>query len=472
MVLKKTNILWNSNEISKIFNKNIDKDWTCTGVEIDSRKVKPGNIFLAMPGTEFDGHNFIKDAINMGANSLIIKESLNITKDNLNIIKVDDVYKSLILLSKASRKRINNSKNIIAITGSSGKTSTKEMLGHALSTIESTYINPDSYNNHVGVPYSLANMPRNTNYGIFELGMNNLNEISILSKLVKPDIAIITNISEAHIGNFNSIKDIITAKSEIFNGLRSNGYILLNNDHVYYEELEKNISKSKNYNIIKYGFNKNADIRLIKRLVENYGQTLIAEAYGKTYKYKINLDGEHQAINSLAVLGVLLISKCNIEKGLKNLTKVSLPAGRGKRYNLMIKGQDTVLIDDTYNANLSSMVASLKTLCEKAKNNRKVLFFGEMRELGAFSEDLHQKLYGYLISFNIAMIIFVGNKTKNLYKLCNRRIECFWSENVDSLSKEEISNLIKPKDFILVKGSRNMKMEIIVKYLIDNFKGK
>ena len=195
--------------------------------------MKPGNIFLAMPGTEFDGHNFIKDAINMGANSLIIKESLNITKDNLNIIKVDDVYKSLILLSKASRKRINNSKNIIAITGSSGKTSTKEMLGHALSTIESTYINPDSYNNHVGVPYSLANMPRNTNYGIFELGMNNLNEISILSKLVKPDIAIITNISEAHIGNFNSIKDIITAKSEIFNGLRSNGYILLNNDHVY-----------------------------------------------------------------------------------------------------------------------------------------------------------------------------------------------------------------------------------------------
>ena len=364
--------------------------------------MKPGNIFLAMPGTEFDGHNFIKDAINMGANSLIIKESLNITKDNLNIIKVDDVYKSLILLSKASRKRINNSKNIIAITGSSGKTSTKEMLGHALSTIESTYINPDSYNNHVGVPYSLANMPRNTNYGIFELGMNNLNEISILSKLVKPDIAIITNISEAHIGNFNSIKDIITAKSEIFNGLRSNGYILLNNDHIYYKELEKNISKSKNYNIIKYGFNKNADIRLIKRLVENYGQTLIAEAYGKTYKYKINLDGEHQAINSLAVLGVLLISKCNIEKGLKNLTKVSLPAGRGKRYNLMIKGQDTVLIDDTYNANLSSMVASLKTLCEKAKNNRKVLFFGEMRELGAFSEDLHQKLYDYLISFNIS----------------------------------------------------------------------
>ena len=472
MVLKKTNILWNSDEISKIFNKNLDKDWTCTGVEIDSRKVKPGNIFLAMPGTKFDGHSFIKDSINLGANSLIIKESLNITKDNLNIIKVDDVYKSLILLSKASRKRINNTKNIIAITGSSGKTSTKEMLGYALSTVGSTYINPESYNNHVGVPYSLANMPRNTNYGVFELGMNNFNEISILSKLVKPDIAIITNISEAHIGNFNSVKDIIKAKSEIFNGLKSNGYILLNNDHVYYKELEQSISKSKNYNIIKYGFNKNADIRLIKRLVDNYGQTLIVEAYGKTYKYKINLDGEHQAINSLAVLGVLLISKCNIEKGLKNLHKINLPAGRGKRYNLIIKGQNTVLIDDTYNANLSSMVASLKTLYEKAKNNRKVLFFGEMRELGVFSEDLHQKLYDYLISFNISMIIFVGNKTKNLYKLCNRKIECFWSENVDSLSKDEISNLIKPKDFILVKGSRNIKMEIIVKYLLDNFKGK
>ena len=472
MVLKKTNILWNSDEISKIFNKNLDKDWTCTGVEIDSRKVKPGNIFLAMPGTKFDGHSFIKDSINLGANSLIIKESLNITKDNLTIIEVDDVYKSLILLSKASRKRINNSRNIIAITGSSGKTSTKEMLGYALSTVGSTYINPESYNNHVGVPYSLANMPRNTNYGVFELGMNNFNEISILSKLVKPDIAIITNISEAHIGNFNSVKDIIKAKSEIFNGLKSNGYILLNNDHVYYKELEQSISKSKNYNIIKYGFNKNADIRLIKRLVDNYGQTLIVEAYGKTYKYKINLDGEHQAINSLAVLGVLLISKCNIEKGLKNLHKINLPAGRGKRYNLIIKGQNTVLIDDTYNANLSSMVASLKTLYEKAKNNRKVLFFGEMRELGVFSEDLHKKLYDYLISFNVGLVVFIGNQTKQLYKLCMNVIECIWIENMNNSSEDIILNLIKPRDCILVKGSRHMKMEIIVKKLLHNFKGK
>ena len=472
MVLKKINMLWDSNEISNIFKKNIEKDWICNGVEIDSRKVKSGNTFLALPGTKLDGHSFIKDAINLGARSLIIKASSKITEDNLTVIEVDDVYKSLILLAKASRKRINNSKNIIAITGSSGKTSTKEMIGNALSEIGSTYINPASYNNYVGVPYSLANMPRNTDYGVFELGMNNLNEISILSELVQPDIAIITNISEAHIGNFSSVRDIIKAKSEIFDGLRSNGYVLLNNDHTYYKELVQNISKPNNYKIIKYGFNKNADIRLLKRLVENYGQTLIAEAYGKTYKYKINLDGEHQAINSLAVLGVLLISKCNVERGLKKLYKVSLPPGRGRRYNLKVKGQKSVLIDDTYNANLSSMVASLKTLYEIAKSNRKVLFFGEMSELGIFSDDLHKKLYDYLISFNISVIIFVGNKTKSLYKLCNDKIECFWSENTDSLSKEEMSNLIKPKDFILVKGSRDMNMEIIIKYFLDNFKGK
>ena len=472
MVLKKINMLWDSNEISNIFKKNIEKDWICNGVEIDSRKVKSGNTFLALPGTKLDGHSFIKDAINLGARSLIIKESFKIIEDNLTVIEVDDVYKSLILLAKASRKRINNTKNIIAITGSSGKTSTKEMIGKALSEIGSTYINPASYNNYMGVPYSLANMPRNTDYGVFELGMNNLNEISILSELVQPDIAIITNISEAHIGNFSSVRDIIKAKSEIFDGLRSNGYVLLNNDHTYYKELVQNISKPNNYKIIKYGFNKNADIRLLKRLVENYGQTLIAEAYGKTYKYKINLDGEHQAINSLAVLGVLLISKCNVERGLKKLYKVSLPPGRGRRHNLIVKGQKSVLIDDTYNANLSSMVASLKTLYEIAKSNRKVLFFGEMSELGIFSDDLHKKLYDYLISFNISVIIFVGNKTKSLYKLCNKRIECLWSKNIDSLSKEEMFNLIKPKDFILVKGSRNMNMEIIVKYLLVNFKGK
>lgn len=472
MVFKKDNNLWNSKEISETLEKEIKNDLECNAVEIDSRKVKPKSIFLAMPGTKLDGHNFLYDVVKQGVKTIIIKNSFKTSIDDLNVIKVDDVYKSLILLAKASRKRLKSNKNIIAITGSSGKTSTKEMIGQALSSIGQTYINPESFNNHVGVPYSLANMPRNTDYGVFELGMNNLNEISFLSKLVEPNIVIITNISEAHIGNFNSIQEIIKAKVEIFDGLKSNGYILVNNDHVFYQEIKEYINKLNNTNIITYGFNKNANIHLIKRTVNNIGQSIIASAYGREFKYSINLDGEHQAVNSLAVIGTLLITKSDIEKGLNKLFKASLPSGRGSRYNLIIKGKKSILIDDTYNANPSSMIAALKSFNEIAKNKRKVLIFGEMGELGIFSEDLHNKVYNNLINLNISLIIFIGNKTQNLYNSCNTIIECSWSKNVYNAVNDEKFKLLMPKDCILVKGSRHMKLEIIVKHLINKFKGK
>ena len=470
MNIKRDKNLWNADEISDLFSKKIGKDWECNAIEIDSRKVKPGNTFLAMPGTKFDGHDFILEAIKAGAKSIIIKNSLKIPTNKIEVIQVEDVNKSLLRLAKASRKRINKTKNIVAITGSSGKTSTKEMIGKAFSSLGKTFINPGSYNNQVGVPFSLANMPRNIDYGIFELGMNHFNEISVLSKLVQPNIVIITNISEAHIGNFNSIQDIIKAKSEIFNGLKSNGYILINNDN-YYDEIQKYTKNFNQSNILTYGLNKNADIRLVKRYQSKNGQKITAEADGKIYNYKISLDGQHQAINSLAVIGSLLISKCDIQKGLNNIGRTSIPTGRGTKYNLSIKGEKSILIDDTYNANLSSMIASMHSFNEIAKNNRKVLIFGEMGELGIFSESLHKKLYDYLISFNIGLVVFVGNKTKQLYTLCINVIECIWVENISNHSEEKIFNLIKPKDCILVKGSRHMKMEIIVKKLINKFKG-
>jgi len=463
--------LWSADEISNIFNLVIENNWQCNSLEIDSRKVKPGNIFLAMPGTKFDGHDFIIEAIKAGATSIIVKKPYEEFRNKINIIQVNDVYKSLILLAKESRKRSNNSKKIIAITGSSGKTSTKEMLGQAFSTLGATFTNPGSFNNQVGVPFSLANMPRNINYGIFELGMNSFNEISFLSKLVKPDIAIITNISEAHIGNFDSINDIVKAKVEIFDGIKKNGYILINSDN-YFNEIKKYTKRFSKKNILSYGLNKNADIRLIERVPQKNGQKIIAEGFGKIYNYNISLDGQHQAINSLAVIGSLLISNCDINKGLKNLTKATLPAGRGNKYNLVINKKNSILIDDTYNANPSSMIASLASFNEIANNNRKVLIFGEMGELGSFSEKLHKELYDYLIKYNVAIVVFVGNKTKKLYKICLNVIDCIWIENFSNYEEDKIINLIKPKDCILVKGSRHMKMEIIVKKLIAKFKGK
>ena len=464
--------IWSSDEVSKVIRNKIESSWYCNALEFDSRKVQPGSIFFAMPGTKFDGHNFIDDAVKSGAIALIVQKSYKSSIYNNKLIKVDDVYKTLILMAQAARKRVNDSANIIAITGSSGKTSTKEMISSALSTLGLTYSNPGSFNNHVGVPYTLVNMSRNIEFGVFEIGMNNSNEISKLARLVKPNIAIITNVSEAHIGNFKSIKEVIKAKAEIFEGLVDKGYILINRDFEHYNEIITYSEKLKNINMITYGLNNSSDIYLIERVVSKKGQKITVSAYGKNYTYEINFDGLHQAINSLAVVGVLLILKCDVKKGLNNLYKSTVPIGRGNKYDLLIDEKKSLLIDDSYNANPSSVIASLNMLNEIAVNNRKVLILGEMGELGKHSLLLHKKLYDYLINLNINLVIFVGKNTKNLYNISKNNIECSWSESAEQIIKSDIDKLIKPMDTILVKGSRYMKMEVVVNYLRDKYKIK
>ncbi len=302
--------------------------------------------------------------------------------------------------------------------------------------------------------------------------MNNSNEISKLAKLVKPNIAIITNVSEAHIGNFKSIKEVIKAKAEIFEGLADKGYILINRDFEHYNEIITYSEKLKNINMITYGLNNSSDIYLIERVVSKKGQKITVSAYGKNYTYEINFDGLHQAINSLAVVGVLLILKCDVKKGLNNLYKSTVPIGRGNKYDLLIDEKKSLLIDDSYNANPSSVIASLNMLSEIAVNNRKVLILGEMGELGKHSLLLHKKLYDYLINLNINLVIFVGKNTKNLYNISKNNIECSWSESAEQIIKSDIDKLIKPMDTILVKGSRYMKMEVVVNYLRDKYKIK
>jgi len=471
-MLDQDNILWSSNEVAEALGQEIGSSWYCTGLEFDSRKVKKGSLFFAFSGKKLDGHNFISDAIKLGAVAVIVHNSFMSEKYNNKLIKVADVYKSLLLLASYARKRINIKCNVIAITGSAGKTSTKEIIKSGLDNIGETYANPDSYNNHVGVPYSLANMSRSSEFGIFEIGMNNANEIRKLSKLVKPNIVIITNVSEAHIGNFKSIKDVIKAKAEIFEGLIENGNILINRDFEYYNEIMEYSKNIKNINILTYGVNNSANICLVNRQIIKGGQIITALVDRKKYKYNINIDGMHQAINSLAVLGVLVITKSNIEKGINNLYKSIIPTGRGNKHNLSIGSQKSLLIDDSYNANPSSVIASLKSLHEIAKNNRKVLILGEMGELGKFSLSLHKNLFSYLISTKINLVIFVGKNTKGLYDVSKSKIECTWAIDSEQVIKTGKMDIIKPMDAILVKGSRYMKMEVIVNYLIAKYKKK
>lgn len=460
--------LWNNNELSDVLNINISGNWQFNGLEIDSRKIKEGRLFFALEGKNFNGHDFIEDALNSGAKGVVATKNISKKFDGHLILRVQDVYDSMLKLAKASRKRINNS-NIIAITGSSGKTSTKEMLKSALSNIGNVHASPDSYNNYVGVPYSLMNMPKSTKFGIFEIGMNHSNEIRPLSKLVNPNTVIITNITDAHIGNFKSLNDIVKAKSEIFEGLNKDGQVIINRDFSSYDKTINIANKLGIKNIFSYGIHKNSDVRLIDRVQLPNGQKIEAKAFGKKYIYKINFNGKHQAVNSLSILSILILLKQDIKKGLNSLFSSYLPMGRGNKYIFSIKQGKIVVIDDTYNANPSSVKASINLLNETAKNNRKVVILGEMAELGKYSESLHLSLKECLLKNNIDMIVFVGSKTKGLYNALKKNIKCFWKRDSNTLIYEKFISLILPNDYILVKGSRSMKMEIIVKYIKENY---
>ena len=460
--------LWNNDELSEVLNINISGNWQFNGIEIDSRKIKDGRLFFAFEGKNFNGHDFIKDALNSGAKGVVVNRNVYEKFDGYLILRVKDVYAAMLKLAKASRKRTNNS-NIIAITGSSGKTSTKEMLKSALINIGNVHASPDSYNNYMGVPYSLINMPKDTKFGIFEIGMNHSNEIRPLSKLVNPSTVIITNITDAHIGNFKSLNDIVKAKSEIFEGLNKDGQVIINRDFSSYDKTINIANKLGIKNIFSYGVHENSDIRLIDRVQLPKGQKIEAEAFGKKYLYKINFNGKHQAINSLSVLSILILLKQDIRKGLNSLFSAYLPMGRGNKYIFSMRQGKIVLIDDTYNANPSSVKASINLLNETAKNNRKVVILGEMAELGKHSESLHLALKECLLENDIDMIVFVGNKTKGLYNALKRNIKCFWNKDSKTVIYEKFINLILPNDFILVKGSRSVKMEIIVDYIKENF---
>jgi len=460
-------IIWTAKDLSRILNVNILGNWKCNKIEIDSRKVKPGCLFFALKGKNFDGHDFIEDAINNGAVAVVINKNKNLKINVKLIISVDDVYKSMILLAEDARKKVTEFKNssVIGITGSSGKTSTKEMLHSALSKVTNSYASPESYNNHVGVPYSLLNMPKKTRYGIFEIGMNHANEIRPLGKLVKPNIVIITNITEAHIGNFKSLYDIVKAKSEIFEGLEKDGCAIINRDFESYDETIKLAKKNDVKNIISYGRHEKSDIKLIGISSLSSGQKIEAKAFGKKYIYKINFEGSHQAINSLSILGSLLVLKQDMKACLKSMFLSFLPKGRGNKYIFSLDKSNLVLIDDTYNANPSSVIASIKMLNEIANKKRKVMILGEMSELGNYSNSLHLSLTKYLVESQMGLLILVGNKTKGLYNKLKMQMKCIWAKNSEELISTNFIELILPGDFMIVKGSRSMSMETIVDYI-------
>ena len=453
---KRQNYLFNSKILNKILKNK--KTYSFDGLTIDSRDVKKDNLFLAIKGKNKDGNQFISKAIKKGAHYIVSSKSNK--KYKKNIIKVDN---PISFLNKFARlKRENCNAKILAITGSAGKTSLKNILNILLQKYNKTYASPRSFNNHYGVPISLSNLNPNHKFGLFEVGMSKAGEINQLSKIIKPDLAIITNIAEAHIENFRNIKDIAKAKSEIINNIKNNGTVVLNRDDKFFNFLNTK-AKLKNIKVITFGKSKKSDIRLIKTTQNNSIKKITISLKDKILKLIIKDINVYNVLASIAVLQELNL---NLQKSTQVFKNFEPSEGRGKIHKIKRYKKFFRLIDESYNANPLSVKNALNNFSEIKKNNfKKYLLLGDMLELGKKSEIYHRELSRLINSSDIDKVFVKGEKTLFTYKNLKKEkrgniFQC--NEDVDLILK----NIIANNDYLMIKGSNATGLNIISNAMI------
>ncbi len=429
---------------------------------IDSKEVNKNDIFFAIKGKKNDGNKFVAQSFNRKASLAVVNKIQNKLNNNKQI-KVKNTLKFLTDLSKIFRKSIDT--NIIAVTGSCGKTTLKELLGNVLSKISKVTISPKSYNNKFGVPLSLFNIKQNDEFGILEVGMDKKGEINYLSKIIQPDVGVITNINYAHVKNFKNIKQIALAKSEIINNIKPCGFIVLNSDDSFFE-LHKKIAKEKNLNIISFGIkSKKADLKLINII-----------PFGKKFKINISLnnkkkyfllsnDFQNNLYNTLSALAVISIYK-DIHKLNKNIfLNFKIPGGRGDHSLIKLNNKKVNLIDQSYNSNPLSLKSAIKNYDKiDSKKSNKFLLIGDMLELGSHSKKLHQSIAPVINKTKIDKVFVKGKMAslifKNILKAKQGRI-LFNKSQIIELIKKDLNN----NDYLMIKASLATGFNDIVKDL-------
>jgi UDP-N-acetylmuramoyl-tripeptide--D-alanyl-D-alanine ligase len=371
-------------------------------------------------------------------------------------------------LGRAARKRTDA--KIVAITGSVGKTGTKEAMRLALSRQGRTHASVASYNNHWGVPLTLSRMPRETEFGIFEIGMNHAHEILPLTAMVRPHVAVITTIEPVHIEFFSSLWGIADAKGEIFSGLEPGGTAVINRDSPYFERMKAHAYASNAGRVVSFGEHKEADIRA-ERIVVKPDQSLVeARIFGQLMSYRIGMAGRHIALNSLSVLAACHALGTDLAQVALSFAEMKPPVGRGERTMLAIGKDEVMLIDESYNANPASMRAALANLGAVELNGqaRRLAVLGDMKELGETSPALHEGLAEAIEANNIDLVFAAGPLMKNLVDRLPKAKVALYAETSAELV-DAVCAAIRPGDAVTVKGSLSMKMALIVKALKERY---
>ena len=457
-------VLWSSSSLKELVNANSSKEWQASGVEIDSRKVKKGDLFCALNGENFNGHDFINSASEKGATACLISENLINTK-KITLAKVNNVLHTLEKM--AINARMRSRAKFIAVTGSVGKTGTKDMMHLALSKVASTYSNESSYNNHLGVPLSLARVPPNINYCVLEIGMNKKGEIRELVKLVKPEVAVLTAIEKSHLEGLKSLKNIADAKSEVLESLDKKGCLIINNDTNFSQHIKCKAKKLGIQNIITYGKGSENNIRLLNFSLSNKKYLVQALCYGKKISWLMPYLGEHWIYNSLSILGLATYFKIDLSEILSALSSFEVPKGRGNIINLRYKDICFILIDDSYNSNPASLFASLKSFSKLKVIGKKFLVLGDMLELGEESKKIHKGLGKKIEKLQFNVLYTVGKNMLEMSKVLKNVKTKYHDDNLNSIA-ENILKSIESGDAILIKGSNSINLKEIVNKIINN----
>ena len=448
--------LWTSDEIAAATGGAVSAPFEVTGVTFDSREVQPGDLFIAMPGTVQDGHRFVEGAFAAGAAGAIVSQPV---VGGPHVL-VEDTFAALQALGKAARERVQAT--IFGVTGSVGKTSTKEALFAALDRNRPGKVHRSvkSYNNHTGVPLSLARMPRDAEFAVLEMGMNNAGEIRALVAQVRPHVALITTIAPAHIENLGSEEAIADAKAEIFEGLEPSGIAILPNDTRHRDRLLK-AARRRAERIITFGTG-DADVHAVHAVAAEGGGSLISAALlERELTFTISQPGEHWVANALGVLAAVEAVGADVALAGLALADMGSLKGRGQRHRVAIDGGEILLIDESYNANPASMGATLASLGAEKGATRRIAVLGPMRELGAHSDELHAGLAPAILSAHVDRLILIGEEMRPLDEALDGSVAVERVTTVEEAT-ERLREAVRPGDAVLVKASNSVGLAKLV----------
>ena len=453
--------LWTSVDAARATAGGCDNPWTCSGIASDSRRIQMGDLFIALDGPNFDGHDFVAAALSSGATAAMVSRRPDGVADDAPLLLVDHVLAALGRLGEAGRERATA--RVVALTGSVGKTSTKETLKIILEPQGPVFASPASFNNHWGVPLSLAALPPAADYALIEVGMNHPGEISPLSRMIRPHIALVTTVEPVHLEYFESVTAIADAKAEIFDGMGDGGVAVLNYDNPYQKRLATAARARNVCRIVCFGIHPHATIRLIGSSASAGGSRVTVEADGRMIEFLLGAPGRHWVSIAVAALATVHALDGDVARAADRLADVRPLPGRGERHEIAVEGGVFTLIDDSYNANPTSMRAALEVLAETAvgPGGRRIAVLGDMLELGAEGPALHAALAEPLARHPIDLVFTVGGAMavlRDALPAAQRAGHAAQSSDMVA----PVAAAVGSGDVVMVKGSLGTRMAPIV----------